>query len=94
MSKEQRAIFEAALQTHLRERLTAPVALKVTKNKVSLSVESDRSRAGFLALAYPIPMIACAISANAIDPRDYADRVLIKRLLKNKAYDSSVLLGT
>ena len=203
MSKEHRSAFEAALQTHLRERLTAPVALKVTKNKVNLSVESDRSRAGFLALAYlqkaggymltvagtnsvftacyarnpppyrsnlppewqyvmnslmekfkifsqdiggtvplpttdaavdsacewiaeklntiyiprlsnfllcapgligdiienpdhydyPIPMIACAISANALDPRDYADRLLIKRLLKHRTYDSRVLLG-
>ena len=203
MSKEQRTAFEAELQIRLRERLTAPVGLKVTKNKISLSVDSDRSRTGILGLQYlqkaggymltvaatngaftafyernpppyrsnlppewqyamnslmekfkvfaqdiggtvplpttdaaidstcgwiceklntiylprlsnfllctpgliadiienpdyydyPIPMIACAISSNALDPRGYADRVLIKRLLKNKAYDSSVLLG-
>ena len=52
MSKEQRTVFEAELQIRLRERLTAPVGLKVTKNKISLSVDSDRSRTGILGLQY------------------------------------------
>lgn len=42
---------------------------------------------------FPIPMIACVIKTNRLSPNDYKDSVLTRALIKNKNYDSAILLS-